>query len=96
MNINKWLNKNTHSLQGKTICITGSTGDLAQIFTEKLAKLGANFIFANRNKEKSENQKKKLIEKFPNIKIQIFNVDFEDMDSVKLLICKLKHIHIDI
>ena len=96
MKIEKWLEENTHSLNGKTICITGSTGDLAQIFTEKLAKMGANFIFANRNKEKSEKQKKQLIEKFPDIKIQILNVNYEDMNSVKLLVCKLKQIHIDI
>ena len=96
MKIEKWLEENTHSLNGKTICITGSTGDLAQIFTEKLAKMGANFIFANRNKEKSEKQKKQLIEKFPDIKIQVLNVNYEDMNSVKLLVCKLKQIHIDI
>jgi short-subunit dehydrogenase len=96
MKIEKWLEENTHSLKGKTICITGSTGDLAQIFTEKLAKMGANFVFANRNREKSEKQKKQLLEKYPDIKIQIFNVDFNDLNSVKLLVCKLKQVHIDI
>lgn len=96
MKIEKWLEENTHSLKNKTICITGSTGDLAQIFTEKLAKMGANFIFANRNREKSEIQKKQLTEKYPEIKIQIFNVDFNDLNSVKLLVCKLKQVHIDI
>lgn len=96
MKIEKWLEENTHSLKEKTICITGSTGDLAQIFTEKLAKMGANFVFANRNREKSEKQKKQLLEKYPDIKIQIFNVDFNDLNSVKLLVCKLKQVHIDI
>ena len=96
MKIEKWLEVNTQRLDGKTICVTGSTGDLAKVFIEELAKLGANFIFANRNKEKSEKQKAELISKYPNIKIQILNANYEDMNSVKLLVCKLKQIHIDI
>jgi len=96
MKIEKWLDNNTHSLKNKTICITGSTGDLAQIFTEKLANLGANFVFVNRNREKSKNQKEQLLKKFPDISIKIINVDFNDMNSVKLAVCKLKQIHIDI
>lgn len=96
MEIEKWFNENTKRLDGKTICITGSTGDLAKIFTEKLASLGANFVFVNRNKEKSEKQKHELLEKFPNIKIQIIHTDLLDMNSVKLCVCKLKQIHIDI
>lgn len=96
MKIEQWLKQNTKRLDGKTICITGSTGGLASVFTEKLAGLGANFIFANRDKIKSEKQKQDLISKFPNIKIQILNVDLFDMNSVKLFVCKLKQIHIDI
>ena len=96
MKIEQWIDRNTKRLDGKTICITGSTGDLAGVFVEKLAKLGANFVFANRDKSKSEKQKQELIAKFPDIKIQILNVDLFDMNSVKLFVCKLKQIHIDI
>lgn len=96
MKIEEWFNQNTQRLNGKTICITGSTGDLAKIFTQKLASLGANFVFVNRNKEKSEAQKQELLNKFPNIKIQIITTDLFDMNSVKLCVCKLKQIHIDI
>ena len=96
MKIEKWINNNTKRLDGKTICITGSTGDLAKIFVDQLAQLGASFVFANRDKQKSEKQKQDLISKFPNIKIQILNVDLFDMNSVKLFVCKLKQIHIDI
>lgn len=65
MKIENWIDKNCTSLKGKTICITGSTGGLAKKFTEKLAFLGADLIFANRNKEKSEKQKQELIKKYP-------------------------------
>ncbi len=96
MTIEKWIAQNTNRLDGKTICITGSTGGLAQAFVYQLARLGANFIFVNRNKEKSENQKQNLIKSFPAIKIQIIISDLFDMNSVKLLVCKLKQTHIDI
>lgn len=96
MNINKWIKQNCTNLDGKTICITGSTGGLAQAFTEKLASLGANFIFANINKEKSEKQKQLLLAKYPNVQIQILNVDLFDMNSVKLFVCKLKQLKVDI
>lgn len=89
MNINNWIEKNCISLEGKTICITGSTGGLAVKFTEQLASLGVNFIFANRNKEKSEKQKQELIKKYPDIKIKIMIVNMFDMNSVKLFVCKL-------
>lgn len=96
MKIQDWLDKNCERLDGKTICITGSTGGLAQRFTIKLASLGANFIFANRNKEKSEKQKQEILAKFPNAKIKILIVDMFDMNSVKLFVCKLKQQHVDI
>lgn len=96
MNMKNWINKNCTSLEGKTICITGSTGGLAEKFTEHLASLGANFIFANRNKEKSEKQKQALLKKYPNIKIEIMLVDMFDMNQVKLFVCKLKQKHVDV
>lgn len=96
MNINNWIEKNCTSLEGKTICITGSTGGLAVKFTEQLASLGANFIFANRNKEKSETQKQKLLLKYPSIKIKILTADMFDINSVKLLVCKLMQEKFDI
>lgn len=96
MKIQTWINKNCKNLSGKTICITGSTGGLAKVFTRQLASLGANFILANRNKEKSLKQKQALINEFPNIKIEIMIVDMFDINSVKLFVCKLKQTHVDI
>ena len=95
MKIKNWISKNCSRLDGKTICITGSTGGLAREFTKTLASLGANLIFANRNKEKSENQKQELLKLFPNIKIDIILVDLYNINSVKLFVCKLKLKHVD-
>lgn len=96
MKIQNWIDKNCKSLKGKTICITGSTGGLAKEFVNKLAFLGADLIFANRNIEKSEKQKQELIQKYPGIKIEIIHADMFDMESVKNFVNKLKTIHVDI
>ena len=96
MKIQNWIDKNCKRLDGKTVCITGSTGGLAQEFTIKLASLGANLIFANRNKQKSEKQKQDILSKFPNTKIQILVVDMFDINSVKLFVRKLKQLSVDI
>ena len=96
MKIQTWIDKNCSDLTGKTICITGSTGGLAIKFTEMLAGLGANFIFANRDKVKSQKQKEDLQKKYPKCKIDIMIVDMSDLNSVKLFVCKLKMKHVDI
>ena len=96
MNIKKWIKNNCKDLSGKTICITGSTGGIAVELVKHLASLGANFIFANRNKEKSKKQKQDLLTLFPNIKVEILSVDMSDLNSVKLFVCKLKQFHVDI
>lgn len=83
MNIKKWIKKNCYSLSGKTICITGSTGGLARKFTKTLVELGANFVFANRNLEKSEQQKQEILAEFPDTKIEIIKTDFSNITSVK-------------
>ena len=41
----RWLNKNTDSLKGKTVVISGSTGGIGQELCEYLAFLGANIIW---------------------------------------------------
>lgn len=96
MKIQKWIDYNCSRLDGKTICITGSTGGLASKFTLQMASLGASLILANRDKEKSIKQKQAILKKYPKIKIQIITVDMFDMNSVKLFVCKLKMKHVDI
>lgn len=96
MNIKKWLNKNTKNLKGKTIAITGSTGDLAKELVLHLAKLDANLIFVNRNKEKTQNQIKKLIPLYPNIKTEFIYCDLENFKSVESASEQLKQKSIDI
>ncbi len=83
MKIKKWLQLNTSSLSGKTIAITGSTGGLGTHLCYYLAYLGANLILLDRNEQKSNLNRKKLISEFPNVKIKCINFDAEDIFSVK-------------
>lgn len=96
MNINKWIEKNTNALKGKTVAITGSTGGLGKELCFHLASLGANLILLNRNQDKTNEQIKDLNVKYPNIKIDFIQVDMQDFESVKNATEKLKTKNIDI
>lgn len=83
MKIKKWLKQNKIELSGKTVVITGSTGGLGKQTCLYLAEMGANFIFLNRNIEKTNELAKELIEKYPSCNIDTIKVDMEDIESVK-------------
>jgi len=95
MNVKKWLKNNTQSLFGKTVAITGSTGGLGEATCFHLAKLGANFIFLNRNIEKSQNLEKRLKESFPNCQIHHIKTDMESISSVKKTAAEIENYNID-
>ena len=52
MRIEKWLKKNTSSLVGKRVAVTGSTGGLGGEICRYLARLGADLILVDRNRER--------------------------------------------
>lgn len=95
MNIEKWLNKNTSSLVGRTVAITGSTGGLGIEICHHLASLGANFIFINRNIPRSNKLKNKLEDLYPNIKIEIVSADLSSFENTKQAVEILKEKQID-
>lgn len=94
--MNKWIKNNTDSLIGKTIAITGSTGGLGVEVCNYLAMLGANLILVNRSLDKSNVQKQELINKFPNIKIEVVVADLSNFESTKVAVDILKSKQIDI
>lgn len=95
MNYKKWLQQNTTSLFGKTVAITGSTGGLGKEICFWLAGLGANLVLIDRNKQKQDNLKTQLLQKFSSIKVNGFIVDNENFESVKKVCEKLKQININ-
>lgn len=96
MNINKWFEANTYSLKGKTVAITGATGGLGNEICKHLAKLGADLILIDRNRERSEKFGNQLSAEFPDISIGYITADMENFQSVKYAAETLYKTDIDI
>ena len=78
-----WLSKNTESLKGKNVAITGSTGGLGRELARYLAHLDANLILVDRNRERSEAFKSELTEEFKELSVKLITADLSDFSSVK-------------
>jgi short-subunit dehydrogenase len=96
MKIKQWLNKNTKSLNGTTIVITGSSGGIGKEISLILASLNAKLIFANRDEEKTNNLKLLILKKYPNVEIEFIKLDLESLTSINSFIDNLKNRNIDI
>lgn len=81
MKIQKWLEKNTASLVGKTVAISGSTGGLGTALCDHLAYLGADLLLLDRNEARSAAHKTSLEEKY-GVSVKCIQFDLEDMRSV--------------
>ena len=95
MNIKKWLTKNTQSLSGKTVVITGTTGGLGKQLSRYVVMLGANLVTVDRNEARSVALKKELTAEFPETEITRIIADMEDFGSVKSACDRLKEMPID-
>ena len=83
MSIQKWLKKNTQSLSGKTVAITGSTGGLGRALCKHLASLGASLILVDRNEARSRDFGEELLKLYPHIRVKTVCADLSDLESVK-------------
>lgn len=86
----KWLSKNTKSLSGKYIAVSGSTGGIGKGLCRYLAQLDAVLVLLNRNDIKAKAQEEELKEEFPCAKIFRIMIDMEDFNSVKRAVEELK------
>ena len=96
MTIRKWLNNNTADLNNKTIVVSGSTGGLGKQVCEMLASLNANLILLDRNLNKSNEFREKLLSINSSINVECKKVDWSDFESVKLVTEELKSVSIDV
>jgi NAD(P)-dependent dehydrogenase (short-subunit alcohol dehydrogenase family) len=83
MNIGHWLKRNTSSLVGQTVAITGATGGLGRQLCRHLLSLGAGLILLDRNKAKSDALKAALLTQYPDASIAQIPLDLSDMTSVR-------------
>ena len=95
MTINSWLKKNVSSLAGKTVAITGPTGGLGKALCRYLVMLGADLVFIDRSKKKSDSLREELSTISSGSSITRVEADMEDPDSVRAAAEKLKGLSID-
>lgn len=96
MKFDKWLEKHTKSLFGKTVAISGSTGGLGKHICRYLAALGASIILLDRNRSRSEANRASILDEFPDAEVSLLSLDLVDIFSVKEATEKLKEISPDI
>lgn len=96
MNYSKWLNKNTSSLCGKTVAMTGCTGGIGVKLCRYLLKLDARLILIDRNKARSEQLQNQLKIEFEKADITGLVADLEDMESVAAVCDRLEEMNVDI
>ena len=95
MNVNKWLDKNTSSLYGKCVAVTGTTGGLGRELCRYLAQLGAELILVDRNLARSKKFADELASDF-GTEVSCVTADLSDIKSVKAALEVLKARRIDI
>lgn len=91
----KWFNKNTSSLRGKTVAVSGATGGIGICVCEYLAYLGANIVCLDRNAQKSNRLIDNLKVKYPSLNAKHITIDLENINQVKSVVECLKQIDID-
>ena len=96
MRIKTWLRKNTHSLLGKTVLISGSTGGIGRELCAYLASLGASLVLLDRNRAKSEALKTELTSRYPALSVTLITADMADPHSIDTAADKLILLPIDI
>ena len=96
MKYDKWLAKNTESLKGKTVAISGSTGGLGKHLCRYLAYLGADLVLLDRSRERALANKEKLQNEFPGVSVRLVSLDLVDIYSVEAATETLKEIAPDI
>ena len=94
MSIQKILNDRAHSLDGKIVAITGSTGGIGVHLCNYIASLGGRLILCDRNPKKVSSLISSLKEKYGDIATHI-PCDLSDINSVKLATKALMELNID-
>lgn len=90
MNYEKWFQRNTHSLRGKRVAVTGATGGLGEQLCRHLAFLDADLVLLNRNKEKTDALIARLTAEYPQLTATFVPLDLEEEESVHTAVETLK------
>ncbi len=96
MDIKKWIKRNTESLAGKTVAISGSTGGIGQQLCKFLVALGAELVLLDRNPQKVAALREMLLKEHLSVSVRHIPLDLENVESVKAAAEALKEIKPDV
>ncbi len=85
----EWILRNTSSLQGRVIAVTGTTGGLGRELCRYLASLGASLILLDRNSERSGKFRDELVAEY-GCDARCIRVDLEDVGTVRAAVAELR------
>lgn len=93
----KWLSKNClHSLQGKTVLITGANSGIGFKEAETMLYLGANVVMACRNPQKAAAARDALLKDYPDANVTLMQLDMADFSSIDAFSKRLIEEKIDV
>ena len=83
MKYTAWLKKNTASLVGKTVALSGATGGIGRELCFYLSELGASLVLINRSEKRARLLGEEILARNPDTLIEYVTADMEDMSSVR-------------
>ena len=83
MKIKTWIKKNTSSLVGKTVAVSGATGGIGRELCFYLASLGASLVLINRSETRARALGEEILCRYPDTDIEFVTADMEDISSVR-------------
>lgn len=81
--LERWVDKNTRSLTGKTVAVSGATGGLGRELCRRLCYLGAALVLVDRSMQRSHSLIDELRAEYPEARLEHITLDLEDMTRVR-------------
>ncbi len=96
MTTKAWLKRNTATLKGKTVAISGSTGGLGKALCDILVRCGASLVLLDRNPHKLKAHKGVLEMRHRGAQVECILMDLADVASVERAARRLEKLPIDV
>jgi NAD(P)-dependent dehydrogenase (short-subunit alcohol dehydrogenase family) len=78
-----WCDRNLPNLKGKKVLVTGANSGLGYHTTKGLALKGAHVIMGCRNMKRAHEAHDQLLDEYPNLSLEIEELDLADLESVR-------------